>query len=71
MGGTLASVSSSVRFGLDAAARNAFLVCPHRETGRASGTPMQVSSSGSADLLSLVMFLVDADQPFLSPETFP
>ncbi len=43
----------------------------HGETGRPSGTPMQVSSSGSTDLLSLVMFVVDADKPFSSPATFP
>jgi mannose-6-phosphate isomerase-like protein (cupin superfamily) len=43
----------------------------HGETGRPSGTPMQVSSSGSSDQLSLVMFVVDADKPFSSPATFP
>jgi quercetin dioxygenase-like cupin family protein len=43
----------------------------HGETGHPSGTPMQVSSSGSTDLLSLVMFVVDADKPFSSPATFP
>ncbi len=43
----------------------------HGETGRPSGTPMQVSSTGSTDLLSLVMFVVDADKPFSSPAAFP
>jgi quercetin dioxygenase-like cupin family protein len=43
----------------------------HGAAGSASGTPMQVSSSGSTDLLSLVMFVVDGDKPFSSPATFP
>ncbi len=43
----------------------------HGQIGHAAGTPMQVSSSGSSDLLSLVMFLVDADKPFAAPATFP
>lgn len=43
----------------------------HGEIGHTAGTPMQVSSSGSADLLSLVMFLVDADQPFSTPAQLP
>jgi quercetin dioxygenase-like cupin family protein len=34
------------------------------ETGHGAGTPMQVSSSGTTDLHSLVMFVVDADKPF-------
>ena len=41
------------------------------ETGHGADTPMQVSSSGAADLLSLVMFVVDADKPFSSPAKFP
>lgn len=41
------------------------------ETGHDPDTPMQVSSSGATDLLSLVMFVVDADKPFSSPTTFP
>ncbi len=41
------------------------------ETGHGADTPMQVSSSGAADLLSLVMFVVDADKPFSSPAQFP
>jgi quercetin dioxygenase-like cupin family protein len=43
----------------------------HAELGHVAGTPMQVSSSGTTDLLSLVMFLVDADQPFSSPAKLP
>jgi quercetin dioxygenase-like cupin family protein len=43
----------------------------HGETGHPSGTAMQVSSTGSTGLLSLVMFVVDADKPFSSPATFP
>lgn len=39
----------------------------HAEVGHIAGTPMEVSSSGSTDLLSLVMFLVDADVPFSTP----
>ncbi len=39
----------------------------HAQLGHVAGTAMQVSSSGTTDLLSLVMFLVDADQPFSSP----
>jgi quercetin dioxygenase-like cupin family protein len=41
------------------------------EIGHVAGTPMQVSSSGTTDLLSLVMFLVDADQPFSTPAKLP
>lgn len=40
-------------------------------TGHGADTPMQVSSSGSADLYSLVMFVVDASKPFSSPASFP
>jgi quercetin dioxygenase-like cupin family protein len=43
----------------------------HAEIGHVAGTPMQVSSSGTTDLLSLVMFLVDADQPFSTPAKLP
>jgi hypothetical protein len=32
---------------------------------------MQVSSSGSTDLHSLVMFVVDATRPFSSPAKLP
>ncbi len=38
--------------------------------GHGGGMPMQVSSTGSTDLHSLVMFLVDADKPFSSPAKF-
>jgi hypothetical protein len=41
------------------------------EAGHGADTPMQVSSSGSTDLHSLVMFVVDATKPFSSPATFP
>ena len=41
------------------------------ETGHGANTPMQVSSSGSTDLHSLVMFVVDATKPFSSPAEFP
>jgi quercetin dioxygenase-like cupin family protein len=40
-------------------------------TGQDANTPMQVSSSGSTDLHSLVMFVVDATEPFSSPAKFP
>jgi hypothetical protein len=33
--------------------------------------PMEVSSSGTADLDALVMFVVDASRPFSSPATMP
>jgi hypothetical protein len=39
--------------------------------GHGADVPMQVSSSGSTDLHSLVMFVVDATKPFSSPATFP
>ena len=39
--------------------------------GHGADTPMQVSSSGSTDLHSLVMFVVDAAKPFSSPAKFP
>jgi hypothetical protein len=41
------------------------------EAGSAGGTPLEVSSSGSTDLLALVMFVVDATKPFSSPATLP
>ena len=41
------------------------------EAGHGADMPMQVSSSGSTDLHSLVMFVVDADRPFSSPAKFP
>ena len=39
--------------------------------GHETDTPMQVSSSGSTDLHSLVMFVVDADRPFSTPARWP
>lgn len=39
--------------------------------GHGSDVPMQVSSSGTADLVSLVMFVVDATRPFSSPAKLP
>ncbi|HEY7553671.1 MAG TPA: cupin domain-containing protein [Candidatus Binatia bacterium] len=41
------------------------------ETGFGADNPMQVSSTGSTDLHSLVMFVVDATRPFSSPAKFP
>jgi hypothetical protein len=41
------------------------------EMGHVANTPMTVSSCGSTDLDSLVMFVVDATKPFSSPATFP
>lgn len=41
------------------------------EAGHGASMAMQVSSSGSGDLESLVMFVVDATQPFSSPATLP
>jgi hypothetical protein len=41
------------------------------EAGHGADMPMQVSSSGSTDLHSLVMFVVDATRPFTSPAKFP
>ncbi|MGJ7507532.1 hypothetical protein [Variovorax sp. GT1P44] len=40
------------------------------EPGHGGGMPMQVSSSGSTDLRALVMFVLDATQPFSSPAKF-
>jgi quercetin dioxygenase-like cupin family protein len=42
-----------------------------KATGNGPDVPMQVSSSGTSDLHSLVMFVVDADRPFSSPATLP
>lgn len=41
------------------------------EPGHGADTPMQAVSSGSMDLYSLVMFVVDATRPFSSPATLP
>lgn len=40
-------------------------------TGHGADVPMQVSSSGQADLHALVMFAVDATRPFSSPAAMP
>jgi hypothetical protein len=39
--------------------------------GHAPGMAMQLQSTGDANLDQLVLFIVDADQPFSSPATFP
>jgi quercetin dioxygenase-like cupin family protein len=39
--------------------------------GHAPDTPMQASSTGTADLHALVMFVVDAARPFSSPAKLP
>ncbi|MEO8674183.1 MAG: cupin domain-containing protein [Casimicrobiaceae bacterium] len=41
------------------------------EAGQGSDVPMEVSSSGSADLHALVMFVLDAGRPFSSPAKLP
>jgi len=41
------------------------------EAGNVADTPMQVSSSGTTNLRSLVMFVVDANRPFSSPAKLP
>jgi hypothetical protein len=41
------------------------------EAGDGASMAMQVSSSGSTDLQSLVMFVVDATKPFSSPASLP
>jgi len=41
------------------------------EAGHGADVPMQVSSTGSTNLHSLVMFVVDATRPFSSPAKFP
>jgi quercetin dioxygenase-like cupin family protein len=43
----------------------------HAEAGHAPDTPMQASNSGSVDLRSLIMFVVDATKPFSKPATMP
>jgi mannose-6-phosphate isomerase-like protein (cupin superfamily) len=40
------------------------------ERGHAPNEPMQASSSGSEELATLVMFVVDADKPFAPPASF-
>ncbi len=42
-----------------------------RDAGHGADVPMQVSSTGSANLHSLVMFVVDATRPFSSPAKMP
>jgi quercetin dioxygenase-like cupin family protein len=39
--------------------------------GHKAGTPMEVSSSGTGDLNALVMFVVDATNPFSTPTKMP
>lgn len=39
--------------------------------GPPAGTPVQPYNAGSADVVSLVFFVVDAAQPFSSPAAFP
>jgi hypothetical protein len=39
--------------------------------GHGADMPMEVSSSGTNDLDQLVMFVVDATRPFMSPAKFP
>jgi hypothetical protein len=41
------------------------------EAGHGASMAMQVSSSGASELQSLVMFVVDATQPFSSPASLP
>jgi hypothetical protein len=41
------------------------------EAGHGASMAMQVSSTGSSELESLVMFVVDATQPFSSPASLP
>jgi hypothetical protein len=41
------------------------------EVGHGADTPMQASNSGSVDLRSLIMFVVDATKPFSKPATMP
>jgi hypothetical protein len=41
------------------------------EAGHGADTPMQASNSGSVDLRSLIMFVVDASKPFSRPATMP
>jgi quercetin dioxygenase-like cupin family protein len=39
--------------------------------GRGPGTPMEVSSTGTSDLVALVMFVTDATKPFSSSAAMP
>ena len=41
------------------------------EPGHGADMAMEVSSNGTSDLRSLVMFVVDADKPFTSPARLP
>jgi hypothetical protein len=41
------------------------------EAGQGAAKAMQVTSTGTADLHALVMFVVDAGKPFSSPATIP
>jgi hypothetical protein len=41
------------------------------EPGRGADAAMQVSSTGTTELLALVMFVVDATRPFSSPAALP
>ena len=43
----------------------------HPEAGHGAAMAMQVSSTGSGDLDALVMFVVDAAQPFSTPASLP
>lgn len=47
------------------------IAATHTATGLGADTPMRVSSSGTTDLHSLVMFVVDANRPFSSPAQLP
>jgi hypothetical protein len=41
------------------------------EAGHGPGVAMQVASNGATDLQALVIFVVDANNPFSSPASFP
>jgi hypothetical protein len=43
----------------------------HSEPGQGAENAMEVSSTGTAELHALVMFVVDADKPFSSPAKLP
>lgn len=47
------------------------VVAGQPSAGHGADMPMQVSSSGSEDLHSLVMFVVDANRPFSTPAKLP
>ena len=47
------------------------LAAGQKAPGTGADVPMQVSSTGTTDLHSLVMFVVDADRPFSSPAQMP